>query len=149
MAVMKELGWRIGDALHVRPENVARTAVDCGTCPVNLQCIVGRGGNGWRFDCCGSAALDVDLDDGGRVLLIVDCASNRFEQRERAPDFNVCPLCSGDIIKSDINTMTEHHRYLPTVHAKHGVAVRLAQWKKTVPEALDLKKRVAERNKNK
>ncbi len=146
---MKELGWRIGDMLHARPESIQRTAVDCGTCPVSLQCIVGRGGNGWRFECCGATALEVPVEDDGRVLLIVDCANNRFEQRERAPDFDTCPLCSGDIVKSDINDMGGHHRYLPTVHAQHGVAVRQAQWRKTVPEALDLKKRVAERNKQK
>jgi hypothetical protein len=149
MALMRELGWRIGDALHTRVENIQRTIVDCGTCPVSLECIVGRSGNGWRFDCCGAAALEVPVDDGGRVLLIVDCAANRFAQRERAPDFNVCPLCSGDIVKSNLNDIGDHHRYLPTVHAKHQPGVRLALWRKTIPAALDLKKRIAERNKKK
>lgn len=145
---MKELGWRIGDVLHTRIENVKRTTVDCGTCPVSLQCVAADQGNGWKFDCCGAAAVEIRTDDG-YVLLIMDCADNRFRPREIAAEFSTCPLCSGDVVKSDLFELGEHHRYLPTVHAKVPLATRLEVWRVAMPEALDLKKRIDERNKKK
>jgi hypothetical protein len=140
------LGWRIKDALAAERGEVQGSRVDCGTCPVNIQCVTADGGNGWKFDCCGSAAIEV-ADGDGRVLLVMDCAQNRFTQRENASEIRMCPLCSGDIVKSDLLGMGDHHRYVPTVHAAVSVPARLQTWKKTRPAALDLAKRIKERSK--
>lgn len=138
------LGWRIKDALAAERGEVQGTRVDCGTCPVSLQCATADGGNGWKYDCCGSASIDA-ADGDDRVLLIMDCANNRFAQRENASEIRTCPLCSGDIVKSDLLGMGDHHRYVPTVHAKVAVSVRLQTWKKARPAALDLAKRIKAR----
>jgi hypothetical protein len=139
------LGWPIKKLIEASPAQVDATRVDCGTCPVSLQCIAASGGNGWRFECCGSTGVEVNGQ-----LLIMDCQENRFEQRyEPAVSIKVCPLCSGDLVKGHLLGMSDHHRYVPTAHAKFPARVRLALWHKTMPEAVALKKRVDERTKKK
>ncbi len=140
------LGWRIKDALAAERGAVQESRVDCGTCPVSLQCVTADGGNGWKYNCCGSAGVEA-ADGDGRVLLIMDCADNRFTQRSNASEIPTCPLCSGDIVKSDLLGMGDHHRFVPTVHAAVSVTARLQTWKKARPAALDLAKRIKERTK--
>jgi len=142
-----KLGWLIKDALEAKHDALNASRVHCGTCPVSIQCISADGGNGWKFSCCGSAAIDVFSDEGVGVLLILDCEDNRFKPRELAEEMHTCPLCSGDIVKGHLLGMSDHHRYVPTVHAKHGTSIRLAQWRKVLPEARALKKRIDERAK--
>lgn len=131
------LGWSLAALFEAKPADVAKTTVDCGTCPVSLQCIAGNGGNGWRFQCCGSTAVEVDGH-----LLIMDCQENRFEQKQHISELKICPLCSGDLVKAHLLGMSDHHRYMPTVHTKVPLKERLALWKKTWPAALELKARV-------
>lgn len=136
-----KLGWSVADLLKAKVNDVELTVVDCGTCPVSIQCVLSEGGNGWRYDCCGSAAVEVP----GSLLLILDCQKNTFRQQERAEDMPSCPLCDGDLVRSHVLGMSDHHRYIPTVHAKAPPRVRLALFKKTLPIALAYQARIDER----
>lgn len=100
--------------------------VDCPTCPINMSCISGRGGTGWRFDCCGSSGFR--LQDG---TLFVDCGINRFEQHDKAKEYPTCPVCNGGIMEvAEAGRRGEfqvgNNYYLPTVHARVDLADRLA-----------------------
>ena len=139
------LGWPFAALLEVSPAQLDATRVDCGTCPVSIQCLAGDGGNGWRFDCCGATGVQV-ADGDGQLLLVMDCADNAFKARMHDKDLGVCPLCSGDLLKAHVLGMTDHHRYVPTAHAKHSTSVRIAQIRKKLPEAIALKKRIDERS---
>ena len=134
-------GWPIATLLQSKVSDVEQSVVDCGTCPVSIQCVLSDGGTGWRYDCCGSAAVEVP----GPILLILDCQKNTFRQSERAEDMPRCPLCDGDLVKSHVLGMSGGHHYVPTVHAKHPPRVRLALFKKTLPIALALKAEIDER----
>lgn len=100
--------------------------VDCPTCPINMSCIAGSGGSGWRFDCCGSSGFK--LQDG---TLFVDCGINRFEQHDKAKKYPTCPVCNGGIMEvvelvQRGNFVENSNYYLPTVHARVSLANRLA-----------------------
>jgi hypothetical protein len=131
------LGWPLAALFEAIVKDVEATCVDCGTCPVSIQCLASDGGNGWRYDCCGAVGIEVS-----EVLLIMDCEKNTFVQRERASDMKQCPLCSGDLVKGHVLGMSDHHRYLPTVHAKVPIKTRLALFHKTLPIAIELKQLV-------
>ncbi len=95
--------------------------VDCPTCPVNLSCLTGRSGTGWRFDCCGTAVLDL-----GNDMVMVDCKINEFRD-ERHQRFGLCLLCSGAIMEVEElgGLAVGTNYYLPTVHARIPLADRL------------------------
>ena len=137
---MKLPGWSVAELLTAAVDDVLRSRVDCGTCPVSLSCVTSSGGNGWRFDCCGAAAIDLD-----GTLLILDCHRNGFERREVAADFPLCPLCSGDLTKSHVLGMTVDHRYVPTVHAAIPPGPRIKGLHDVLPEALALRAQINER----
>lgn len=99
--------------------------VDCPTCPINMSCIAGAGGTGWRFDCCGSSGFALQ---GG--TLFVDCGINRFERHDKSGEFPTCPVCNGGIMevaeagsRGELQVGTNY--YLPTVHARVSLADRL------------------------
>lgn len=140
------LGWPFETLFKASAAEVDKTTVHCGTCPVSLQCISADGGNGWRFDCCGAAGIEVNGGDGA-LLLIMDCQKNGFARRVRDVNTKECPLCSGDLAKGHVLGMTDHHRYVSTVHAKVSTSARLALLRKKMPEALALKAHVDARNK--
>jgi hypothetical protein len=97
--------------------------VDCATCPINMSCLTGRSGTGWRFDCCGSAVMSLGVD-----TVMVDCQINEFRDDRRSTGFGLCPLCSGSIMEAvelARLTATVTKYYLPTVHAKIPLASRL------------------------
>lgn len=117
---------------ETRDEDVA--VVDCPTCPVSLSCLTGKSGTGWRFDCCGMAAMSVR---GGTVM--IDCQINEFRD-ERASSGSACPLCTGGIMEAIElargNPAATESYYLPTVHAKFPLAERLASLRRRHQEAL-------------
>lgn len=110
-------------------------AVDCPSCPVNLSCLTGKSGTGWRFNCCGTAAMSVR--DG---TVMVDCQINRFKDERTSSDPSYCPLCTGGIMEaaelSRGNPSASVNYYLPTVHAKFPIAERLANLRRRHQEAL-------------
>ncbi len=136
--------WTLMKLLEATPEAVEASRVDCGTCPVSMQCIAGDGGNGWKFDCCGAAAVEV-ITDEGRVLLVMDCAENRFERNVRAEEFKECGLCNCDVVMTHFLGMSDHHRYVPTVHAKVPVRERLHLMHEAIPDAVRLRDLIAKR----
>jgi hypothetical protein len=136
------IGWRFVDLLAATTDDVEATVVDCSTCPVSMQCLAARGGNGFKFPCCGSTAVPVSPESGTR-LLVMDCTKNQFETGMPGPtEFSRCPLCSGDIVKNQVLALDPGHRYLPTVHSIIPVAARLEAWKLLVPIAIQFKKNV-------
>lgn len=139
-----KVGWSLTMLFEANPERVEASRVDCGTCPVSLQCALSDGGNGWRFSCCGATGVEAN-----GALLVMDCQQNTFHQEERAAVIPQCPLCKGDLVKNHVLGMADHYRYVPTVHAKVPVRTRLALFHEKLPEALALKKRIDERTKKK
>lgn len=124
--------------LKVVSQSVAateKTRVTCGTCPVSLACVVGEGGTGWKFDCCGSTAVRIEDQ-----ILLIDCAKNNFEQHKDAKEHQLCPLCSGGIMEAvergRLDGGQDPNRYVLTVYAKVPFADRLAVWRRTHVEAL-------------
>ena len=118
---------------ETRDEDVA--VVDCPSCPVSLSCLTGKSGTGWRFDCCGTAAMSVR---GGTVM--IDCQINEFRDERTSSQFGLCPLCSGGIMEAvelarKDPAATENY-YLPTVHAKFPLTERLASLRRRHQEAL-------------
>ena len=110
--------------------------VDCPTCPVSMACVAGIGGNGWRFDCCGSTGIPVE-----NGTLFVDCAINRFERHHKVKDFPRCPVCSGGIMevieaarRGELASVGMNY-YLPTVHAVVPLADRLVLLRRKHREA--------------
>jgi len=112
------------------------TPVDCATCPINMSCLTGKSGTGWRFDCCGMAAMRLGDD-----TVIVDCQINEFRD-ERLPSdgFGLCPLCSSAIMEVELaktNDAVGINYYLPTVHAKFPLVERLMNLRKRHQKAQD------------
>ncbi len=110
--------------------------VDCPSCPVNLSCLTGKSGTGWRFDCCGTAGMDIR---GGQVM--IDCGINQFVRDEHiALNRDKCPLCTGGIMEavelSQRNPFALVNYYLPTVHSKFQLAERLTNLRRRRQEAL-------------
>ena len=105
-------------------------SVNCGTCPVSMACAVSQGGNGWRFQCCGSTAVPVQ-----GLLLIMDCNNNQFEVNNNSMLTNHCPLCAGDIVESAVRGNAENYRYVRTVHAVVPLKTRLDVWRARLPKA--------------
>lgn len=110
-------------------------AVDCPSCPVNLSCFTGRSGTGWRFDCCGTAAMSVR---GGTVL--IDCQINEFRDERIPHGHGPCSLCTGGIMEavelSRGNPSAPTIYYLPTVHAKFPLTKRLVSLRRRHQEVL-------------
>ena len=104
--------------------------VDCGTCPVTLACAISRGGNGWKFGCCGSTAVEINES----TLLIVDCGNNHFEQNNETMTMR-CPLCTSDIVEWAERGNAEKYRYVHTVHARVPIKTRLDLWRARLPIA--------------
>lgn len=99
--------------------------VDCATCPINMSCLTGKSGTGWRFDCCGTAVMTL-----GNGSVMVDCQINQLRDERRSGGFGPCPLCTGSIMEAvelARLTATVTNYYLPTVHAKIPLAERLAR----------------------
>jgi hypothetical protein len=137
---VRRLGWGIQEALNAPLDQVQESVVDCGTCPVNILCLAGRGGTGLKFRCCGVTVVLVTGLDGADVRLMVDCTNHQFEDGGRALEFELCPLCSHGAVESELLWPHKNARWLPTVHAKHSVALRLASCRAALP---DIRKRIA------
>lgn len=136
------LGWSVTDLLQAKLNDVELSCVDCGTCPVSIQCALSAGSNGWRYACCGATAIEVP----GSLLLILDCQKNTFREECDTEALQACcPLCQGDLVRSHVNGMSDRHRYVPTVHAKLPPRIRLALFKKMLPLALAEKALIDER----
>lgn len=115
------------DVLVLSPAKIEKTRVNCGTCPVNMACILGQGGTGWKFNCCGSTGYV--LDD---ATVAIDCANNAFEQNEDAKSWKLCPMCSGGIMEVVERARKDgghKNLYLLTVYAKVPLEDRLKLWK--------------------
>lgn len=110
--------------------------VDCPTCPINMSCLTGRSGTGWRFDCCGTAVMRL----GGDTVM-VDCQINEFRDERRSGGFDPCPLCSGAIMEvvelAEPGVAVGTNYYLPTVHARIPLAKRLTRLRARHREAKD------------
>lgn len=130
---MNRLGWLIQEALAAPPEDVRATIVDCCTCPVNILCLVGRGGNGWKLKCCGSTAVRVETLEGTPLTLHVDCAQNQFEVHRNAAQHGICSLCTDGALEGELRWPKDPVRWLPTVHAARPFDQRLAEWRKALP----------------
>lgn len=118
----------------VRDEDVA--VVDCPTCPVSLSCLPGGSGTGWRFDCCGTAVLDI-----GNGMVMIDCRINQFVRNDHLTlNRDRCPLCTGGIMEavmlSGNSPTTSPYYYLPTTHATFPILDRLASLRRRHQEAL-------------
>lgn len=103
--------------------------VNCGACPVNVDCALGNRGNGWTYSCCGVSAIDTD-----RAVIVVDCQHHTFFQCNDAKLCIKCPLCTGDIVLISRLDAAEYGGsgsnvfYVPTVHAKVPLKERLRLW---------------------
>ncbi len=129
-------------AVELPLAEVEKTRVTCGSCPVNMACILGQGGNGWKFDCCGMTGFQMD----DNVTVAIDCANNGFEQNADAKTWKKCPLCSGGIMEVVERARADGGRrsmYLLTEHAKVPLVERLELWKRKQAEA---RTRIAEEN---
>jgi hypothetical protein len=122
-------------AVELPLKKVEASRVGCGTCPVSLACIVGQGGNGWKFDCCGATGYILD-----GLTVAIDCGKNNFEQNADAKTWKLCPLCSGGIMtvveRAKRDAPTDMNRYLLTEHAKVPLVQRLALWKQKREDAV-------------
>lgn len=129
------------EAVELPAAKVEKTRVSCGDCPVNMSCILGEGGNGWKFDCCGATGYVQDEN-----TIVIDCAKNGFEQIAEAKTWKQCPLCSGGIMEVVERSRSDGGRknlYLLTEHARVPLVERLELWKKKQVEA---KARIADEN---
>jgi len=133
------LGWPLKAVLEIDVEQAERSRVDCGTCPVSIQCAAGEGGNGWKFDCCGATAVHVD-----GLLLVMDCANNQFNKTEKTRGLK-CPLCGSDVMESYARGIADDHRWVPTVHAKVPIKTRLDAWRERYSKAIALVSKERER----
>lgn len=124
------------DVVRNSVEATEAARVNCASCPVNMACMVGEGGNGWTFDCCHSTAFQL-----GEHLLVIDCGKHSFEQKEEAKKVKQCPLCSGEIMESDerdrrMSRGAARMRYLPTVHALVPIETRIETWRPALEKAV-------------
>ena len=122
---------KIIDALWRSERQHKENAVDCGTCPVSMACAISRGGNGWKFGCCGATSVEVP---GSNILLIMDCGNNHFEQNNETMTMR-CPLCTGDIVEWAERGNAERYRYVRTVHSRVPIKTRLDLWRERLPIA--------------
>ena len=127
---------KILDVLKLTERKLDSNTVDCGTCPVSLACAASQGGTGWRFPCCGAAAVET-LVDRQHLVLVLDCANNAFENTRSDAEYSKskCPLCTGDLIEWAVRGNTETYRYVRTVHAHVPLKTRLDLWRERLPVA--------------
>lgn len=130
--------------LEMTAEELTEGQVDCGTCPLNMRCAVGDGGNGWTFRCCGATGVEVVGEHGEELLFIVDCVRHGFARGhyKGTVDLATCPLCNGDIVKTVAIGASATQRYLPTVHSKVSLAKRVKTWQALKPAAEELRQRI-------
>lgn len=120
---------KILDVLQMPEKKIKESTADCGTCPVTMACAISQGGNGWKFSCCGSTAVETS-----EITYIVDCASNHFEKNEGSKSYK-CPLCTGDIIEWAARGNAWNYEYVRTVHSKIPIKTRLDLWRERLPLA--------------
>jgi hypothetical protein len=123
--------FKILALLESSEKKIRESAVDCGTCPVTMACAISKGGNGWKFGCCGATAVEAL---GSDVLFIMDCANNHFEQNNETMTMR-CPLCTGDIVEWAERGNAGKYRYVRTVHSTVPVRTRLDVWRERLPKA--------------
>ena len=112
--------FSIEELLKATPEQLDEAAVDCGTCPVSMRCVMQEQGIGDRFTCCGSIGVEANIGDGREFrLMVLDCAKNQFKGDNSAyRRKGKCPLCNGDIVDACRRGMVGHYIYARTAHAK-------------------------------
>jgi hypothetical protein len=126
------MALKILEVLTSDEKTLKNTAVDCGTCPVTMACAISQGGNGWKFGCCSSTAVEAGVE--GSLLYIMDCSNNHFEQNNKTAAMR-CPLCTGDIVEWAERGNAGKYRYVRTVHSTVPIKTRLDLWRKRLPIA--------------
>lgn len=98
------------------------TPVTCGTCPVSMQCAIGRGGTGYTCHRCHATAVQLGLED----VVIIDCTRHRFSTHAATHDASnlPCEMCTGYVATSP------HRSYVPTVHALVSLGERRAKMRR-------------------
>jgi hypothetical protein len=135
--------WNPQELLKASAKELTESSVDCGTCPVSFACVVGKGGTGWKFNCCNATAYRA-----GNSYMIIDCGINGFAQTEHAAGVGKCPLCSGEYVDSIIRGMEHNTSYMRTVHSRVPAKIRLSLWKARLPHADEAFKRDRDRLKS-
>ena len=115
--------WRIKDLLKASKEEVDKSVVGCGGCPVNLLCMEGaEGTSGFGCKECKSTSMFVGEENENEEyehVLVFDCAQHKFDINT---EVKKCPLCTGSIgliesTRGAVEGGTKHHLLL-TEHAK-------------------------------
>ena len=110
----------------IRPKDYAKLTnteveaktVDCPTCPVNMLCEAGEGGVGYVCSECGSTALGVESTNLAKTqnMYYLDCSKQHFSRV--AGVLEKCDLCSGKIMKTEVNGIPPTLYLIRTVYAK-------------------------------
>lgn len=119
--------------------------VDCGTCPVTMDCAVEQGGNGYTYRCCDATGFQTVDEDGQPILLMIDCTHHKFYRSEHTTQLPACPLCSGNAIAIAMLGVGTPARWVPTVHARFSIKDRLNAFKKATPAAKTLVDKIEQR----
>lgn len=137
--------WRLPVFIEASLDDVAKTLVDCSSCPVNLLCSEGEGGTGYVCKTCGNTGVWIDEPSYGKEIpkdiLILDCAKHKFNAPEKNR-MTKCAICSGGIMQLEVLNHGARNHVVFTVHAKVSVAERQktlreawAKWKKHYDDA--------------
>jgi hypothetical protein len=133
------VAWRLPVFLEATPEELTARLVDCSTCPVYLLCEAGEGGTGWVCGTCKATGVAVEQIEESKLpddLLIIDCATHKFNRIPAAENMTVCSLCGGGQVELEINFPNSRAHLITTVHAHVPVTERqrflreqMAYWK--------------------
>ena len=117
----------------IRPKDYAKLSnaeieakvVDCPTCPVNMLCEAGEGGSGFACGQCDGTAMgveDVNLAKTANMYYI-DCAKQHFS-RDGGVIAQGCDMCTGKIMKTEVNGIPPTLYIIRTVYAKVSIDER-------------------------
>lgn len=122
--------WRALDFIKASLEEAQKKVVGCHNCPVNILCMEGEGGTGFVCAQCRSTGVWIDMPEvsgaSPRDVLILDCAKHKFDGPSDKR-LTRCVLCSGDLMRLEINGGKARNHLVFTEHAKKTLAERHAK----------------------
>lgn len=98
--------FRVPDIAQMALPVLQERVVDCGSCPVSMECKFGNGEKGTGIVCgkCNSTGVVIGADSvsEGAVVYLVDCTQHKFKKATQESTLKECPMCTGIIARAEM-----------------------------------------------
>lgn len=129
------LALRATDLAQLSLPVLQEKVVDCGGCPVSIDCKMGNGEKGTGIACkkCGSTAVVIGAESvsEGALVYIVDCTEHKFRKATQENLLPECPLCTGLLARAEMRGFGDPLEIQDHAFLVRGIGeVRNIQWPK-------------------